>query len=211
MTPLARSVAPPMSVVPPPVTAPVAIPVRMGTVPAAPRPALLAAATVCRRVGAVRPRRVNMPKAARPGMDPTKPVLWFVICKLHAPPPIPVPTPRVRSVGHVVNVLRIVVGVGEGVVVQMLQQPSPTFSPQVQLPRAFILSPGEPPPLPPATIWPWTTPLLIPGRVINRATTVYLVISVLPLPPTLMPRSTLRTAITISCGCLLLTVAVGAA
>lgn len=67
----AGSVAPPMSVVPPPVTAPVAIPVRMGTAPAAPRPALPAVATVCRRVGAVRPRRVTMPKAARPGVDPT--------------------------------------------------------------------------------------------------------------------------------------------
>jgi hypothetical protein len=96
----AGSVAPPMSVVPPPVTAPVAIPVRMGSAPAAPRPALPAVATVCRRVGAVRPRRVTMPKAARPGVDPTKPVVWFVISKSPAPPPIPVPTPRVPSVGY---------------------------------------------------------------------------------------------------------------
>lgn len=148
----AGSVAPPMSVVPPPVTALVAIPVRMGSAPAAPRPALPAAATVCRRVGAVRPRRVSMPKAARPGVDPTKPAIWFVISKSPAPPPIPVPTPRVRSVGRVVSVLRIVVGVGEGGVVQMPQQPSPTSSPQVQLPRAFRPSPGEHPLSPPVTI-----------------------------------------------------------
>jgi hypothetical protein len=148
----AGSVAPPMSVVPPPVTAPVAIPVRMGTAPAAPRPALPAVATVCRRVGAVRPRRVTMPKAARPGVDPTKPVIWSVISKSPAPPPIPVPTPRVPSVGRVVSVLRIVVGVGEGGVVRMPQQPSPTSSPQVQLPRAFRPSPGEHPLSPPVTI-----------------------------------------------------------